>query len=70
MYHTASLYHDDVIDHADVRRGKASLNRRVGQRDAIFAGNYVVAVANTITARLRDPEVTKFLDTAVVVPHK
>lgn len=59
MYHTASLYHDDVIDRADVRRGKSSLNRRDGQRAAVFAANYVVAVANVITARLRDNEVSR-----------
>ena len=26
MYHTASLYHDDVIDKAELRRSKPSVN--------------------------------------------
>ena len=26
MFHTSSLYHDDVIDNADKRRGKPSVN--------------------------------------------
>lgn len=32
MIHTASLMHDDVIDAADTRRGKTSINQVWGQR--------------------------------------
>ena len=28
MWHTSSLLHDDVIDHAETRRGKESINKR------------------------------------------
>ena len=57
MYHTASLAHDDVIDVADVRRGKISLNRKFGQKSSIFAGNYTVAIANKILRQMEDDEV-------------
>ena len=30
MIHTSSLLHDDVIDNAEIRRGKISVNRKVG----------------------------------------
>ena len=36
MIHTASLMHDDVIDHADTRRGKSSINSVWGQRKVSF----------------------------------
>ena len=29
MIHTSSLLHDDVIDNAEIRRGKVSVNRKV-----------------------------------------
>jgi len=32
MIHTSSLMHDDVIDAADTRRGKPSINQIWGQR--------------------------------------
>jgi geranylgeranyl pyrophosphate synthase len=58
MYHTASLVHDDVIDRADMRRGKDSLNKRWGQRNAIWAGNFVVAISNKILGQMNDPTVS------------
>ncbi len=43
MIHVASLIHDDVIDDAATRRGKASLNARWQSRNAIVAGDYILA---------------------------
>jgi hypothetical protein len=37
MIHTASLVHDDVIDKADTRRGKPTVNARWGNRQVSFA---------------------------------
>ncbi len=45
MLHTASLIHDDVIDHSDKRRGKPSVNSRWGNHNAVLAGDYVIAKA-------------------------
>ena len=59
MYHTASLVHDDVIDRADLRRGKPSLNKLWGQRRAVLAGDYTVAVSNLILGQMADPVVRK-----------
>ena len=41
--HTATLIHDDVIDHATSRRGKASVVRSYGLTAAILAGDWLHA---------------------------
>ena len=43
MIHTASLFHDDVIDVADARRGAPSANRAYGDKLAILAGDFLLA---------------------------
>lgn len=48
--HIASLTHDDVIDHAFLRRGTASLNALWNNHAAILAGDYLVARAVEILA--------------------
>ena len=58
MYHTASLYHDDVIDKAELRRSKPSVNYLWGHRSSIMAGNYTIAISNHILSQLRDPNVS------------
>jgi len=40
LMHLASLYHDDVMDEADVRRNVDSVNARYGNLIAIVAGDY------------------------------
>jgi len=43
MIHTASLFHDDVIDGADMRRGAPSVHSVFGNKMAILAGDYLLA---------------------------
>ena len=43
MIHVASLIHDDVIDEANLRRGKASVNARWQSRNAVIIGDYILA---------------------------
>lgn len=38
--HTASLLHDDVVDRADVRRGRSTANALWGNKAAILAGDF------------------------------
>lgn len=50
LIHTASLVHDDVIDDADVRRGKPTVKAKWGNQTAIYTGDFILAVAlNRIT---------------------
>ena len=43
MIHTASLIHDDVLDSADERRGKPSVNAKWQSNLAIILGDYILA---------------------------
>ena len=43
LIHTASLVHDDVIDRADVRHGKSSINEQFGPRNAILTGDFILS---------------------------
>jgi heptaprenyl diphosphate synthase len=52
LTHLATLYHDDVMDEADVRRGGESANSRWGNTVAILTGDFLFAQASTILADL------------------
>ena len=43
MLHTASLVHDDVIDNADMRRGRPSVNALWQSRNAVIMGDFLLA---------------------------
>ena len=52
MVHLATLYHDDVMDEALVRRGAPSANARWGNNIAILAGDYLFATASRMVSQL------------------
>jgi heptaprenyl diphosphate synthase len=52
LTHLATLFHDDVMDEADMRRGHPSANSRFGNSIAILAGDYLFARASRILADL------------------
>jgi heptaprenyl diphosphate synthase len=52
LVHLASLYHDDVIDEATVRRNVESVNSRYGNLVAIVAGDYLLSRSAAIAAAL------------------
>ncbi|BDD80978.1 putative polyprenyl-diphosphate synthase GrcC1 [Tsukamurella pulmonis] len=52
LTHLATLYHDDVMDDADTRRGAPSANARWGNSIAILAGDYLFARASAYGADL------------------
>lgn len=57
LVHVGSLYHDDVIDEADARRGKASVNTNWTNTIAILAGDFLLARASEIAAPLGEEAV-------------
>jgi heptaprenyl diphosphate synthase len=52
LVHLASLYHDDVLDEATIRRNVESVNSRFGNLVAIVAGDYLLARSAAIAAGL------------------
>ena len=53
MIHTATLIHDDILDHARTRRRQPTLHRRWGTERAVLTGDYLYATAFTLLAGLR-----------------
>ena len=52
LTHLATLYHDDVMDEADLRRGAPSANARWDNSIAILTGDYLFAAASILVSEL------------------
>ena len=59
MYHTSSLYHDDVIDAASTRRGQPSASSAWSPRHAVLGGDFVLASAYSLLGKIDNQEVTE-----------
>jgi len=57
MWHTSSLLHDDVIDHAETRRGKMSVNCRWNAARSIAAGDFILGISAKLLAQTGNPDV-------------
>jgi len=57
LTHLASLYHDDVMDEADLRRGTDSANARWDNHVAILTGDFLFSKSSELTAELGDDAV-------------
>lgn len=65
MIHTASLIHDDIIDGADTRRGKPSVNKIWGEKKAVLAGNFVLTQASRALASHNNSHVIDLLTNVI-----
>jgi octaprenyl-diphosphate synthase len=63
LIHTATLVHDDVIDDAKTRRGKASANIIWGNQTSVLAGDWLYMQAFQIALRQRSFEILDLLIT-------
>ncbi|HEX6145477.1 MAG TPA: polyprenyl synthetase family protein [Acidimicrobiia bacterium] len=61
LIHVGSLYHDDVIDEADMRRGAASVNANWSNTVAILAGDFLMARASEVAATHLSQESVRLL---------
>lgn len=48
MFHNFTLLHDDVMDHADMRRGRPTVHIKWDERTAILSGDAMLTLANRI----------------------
>ena len=60
LIHLATLYHDDVMDEATMRRGAVSANARWDNSIAILTGDYLFAQASRLVAQL-GPEAVRII---------
>ena len=65
MIHVASLFHDDVIDEAETRRGIPSANSEFGNKLAVLGGDFLLARACVSLARLRNVSVVEVMSTII-----
>lgn len=61
LIHTATLVHDDVIDDATLRRGKATVNARWGNTLSVLAGDYLYSQAFCLLSTVGDPAVLRLM---------
>ncbi len=61
MLHTATLVHDDIIDNADVRRSRSSVNARFGNQTAVLMGDWLYMSAFETTVKQRSLEIIDIL---------
>lgn len=65
MIHTASLIHDDVLDEAETRRGGAAVHTMYTNKVAVLAGDYLLAKASVLLARLQHFQVVEVMASAL-----
>ena len=66
LTHAATLVHDDVIDRAEVRRGRPTVAAKLGDEPAIVVGDFYFAKAYEQAALTDSPEVVAILARAVM----
>lgn len=64
MVHLATLVHDDVMDEAEIRRGRLTLAANWGNETAVLFGDCLFAQALTLAASFPTPEVCRAVATA------
>ncbi|MEW6754838.1 MAG: polyprenyl synthetase family protein [Candidatus Latescibacterota bacterium] len=64
MVHAATMIHDDVVDSATVRRGKASVNEAWSGQLAVLMGDFLLARALSIVVDLGDLQALRLVSRA------
>jgi len=61
LFHVATLLHDDVIDHADTRRGRPSVNAKWSDNIAILMADFLFGRAFDKSLKSLKPEIGRIL---------
>lgn len=64
IFHNFTLLHDDLMDRADMRRGKATVHKKWNDNTAILSGDGMLVLAYRYLAESSAPELKKVLDLA------
>ncbi|SID82389.1 polyprenyl diphosphate synthase component [Mycobacteroides abscessus subsp. abscessus] len=54
LIHMASLVHDDVIDDAELRRGKPTIKAKWDNRTAMYTGDYIFAKSLEVMTEIEE----------------
>ena len=65
IIHNATLIHDDIIDNAQKRRGKLSLNRQIGNNLSVLSGDILLSIAMHQLTSLNNCEIFKIFSSAL-----
>jgi heptaprenyl diphosphate synthase len=66
LIHMASLVHDDVIDDAELRRGKPTIKSQWDNRIAMYTGDYIFARGLEYMTHIKNPEAHQILSHTIV----
>lgn len=59
VLHTATLVHDDIVDRAESRRGRATIVATYGREVALAVGDYLFSEAFSLLARIGEPRIVR-----------
>lgn len=60
LLHSATLLHDDIIDEADTRRTRETLNNKYGAKIATLGGDYLLSLSLKLLSEINSPEIFKY----------
>lgn len=63
IYHNFTLLHDDLMDHADVRRGKPTVHKRWDANTAILSGDVMLSLADVYMSHVDDAHFREVMST-------
>lgn len=64
LIHIASLVHDDVIDHSNLRHNKSTINVKYGPEVSIALGDYIYSVAFELISKYGNKNILKTISSA------
>lgn len=59
--HTATLFHDDVVDNSNLRRGKLTAHKIWGNPTSVLVGDFLYSRALQLTSQLDHSKITRIL---------
>lgn len=65
LIHNATLIHDDIIDNASKRRGKVSLNIKLGNNLSVLSGDFLLSIAMKKLNECNNQELIKIFSIAL-----